>query len=334
MNNTDTANWISRQRLEKKALTIVAYTTHYFGDDYVRPFELPCEWGTPITCNFTNDLSLASKADALWFHGPTITDIPRHKSPGQAWVLMSMESERNYPMLSNKVFLNLFDIVMTYRLDSDVPAIYPNWKHYGDFMKPPLPAREKNKNPAIAVYIASNPVKHRDEYARQLSNYIPLDSLGKCLRNKQIADFVTGQDTWARGGFQSILDVLPNYKFYLAFENSISKDYVCERIFHALAAGTVPIYYGAENIEEFLPASDAAINVSDFSSPKELAQYLIYLDQNDRAYEKHLRWKIAGYSDRFKKLLNVGNIDPRYRMALKLAHGCSRECICGGRIRL
>jgi len=329
----DNAHWPSAEEIVKRKLTVVAYTTHYFGDDYIQPFELPEKWGVSITCNFTNELSLASEADALWFHGPTITHIPKHKKQGQPWILMSMESEVNYPLLKNKAFLDLFDILMTYRLDADIPTLYPNWKQYGDFLKPPLSTQIKSNHSALVAYIASNPVRHRDAYAQRLFEYIPVDSLGKCLNNKIIPDFITGNDIWARGGFQSILDILPYYKFYLAFENSIATDYVTERVFHALAAGTVPIYYGAENIKEFLPADNAAIDISEFSNPKELSEYLLYLDQNDEAYEECLAWKKHGYSEKFKRLLDIGDVEPRYRMALKLAHSCSGGCNCGGRIR-
>jgi hypothetical protein len=333
MVNAKKNTWSIPSNLSEQDLTIVACTNHYFGDDYIKPYELPSEWGISISCNFTTDLSLASKADALWFHAPTTRRVPKHKRPDQPWILMSMESDENYPLQKNQQFLDLFDIHMTYRLDSDVPTPYPNWKQYGDFMNPPLSTQEKGSHSALAAYIASNPVQHRDDYARQMFDYIPVDSLGKCLNNKTLPDFVTGDNIWAKGGFQAILDILPKYKFYLAFENSIATDYVTERVFHALVAGTVPIYYGADNIKEFLPADNAVINVADFDSPKELSEYLLYLDQNDEAYEQHLAWKREGYSDSFKKLLDIGDIEPLHRLAIKLAHKCSRDCNCGGRIR-
>ena len=38
-----------------------------------------------------------------------------------------------------------------------------------------------------------------------------------------------------------------------AMENSLAKDYVSEKLWHAFRAGCVPIYYGAPNIIDFLP---------------------------------------------------------------------------------
>lgn len=125
----------------------------------------------------------------------------------------------------------------------------------------------------------------------------------------------------------------PRYKFYLAFENSRTTDYVTEKAFHALVCGVVPVYLGAPNVREFMPDDGAVIVASDFSSVRELADYLCYLDEHDDAYDKHLRWKRAGYSTRFERLLDLGSIDPQLRMAVKLAHGCECSCRCGGRRR-
>ena len=322
--------WSPPEDLRSGSLTVFACTPHYFGDDYVQPFDLPAEWGLGLHCSFTDDPTLMAEADAWWFHGPSISRLPREKN--QPWILMSMESERNWPLLTNPDVLDRFDIHVTYRLDSDVPAPYPNWRDYGDVRKPPVPVREKNAQ-VPAVYIASNPVPYRDAYVTQLMTHMPVDSLGACLNNTTVEGFVAGENSWGRGGFASILEVLPTYKFYLVFENTFSRDYVTERLFQALAAGTVPVYCGADNIEEFLPADDAVIKVRDFPGPRALADYLLYLDQDDGAYEKYLAWKERDYSDGFRRLLDIGTIDPRYRMAVKLAHGCSRACSCGGRLR-
>lgn len=322
--------WRPPKDLKPGTLTVVACTSHFFSDDYVRPFALPEEWGVDLSCNFTGDPAFLERADAWWFHGPSITRLPKDKK--QRWILMSMESDRNWPLLQNPDVLARFDLHMTYRLDSDIPTPYPNWRDYGDLRSASVPVKEKNRR-VPAVYIASHHVPYRDAYVAQLMTHMPVDSLGACLRNKSPTDFVSGNDIRAGNWSGSILEILPTYKFYLAFENSLSRDYVTERLFHALAAGTVPVYYGAENIEDFLPADDAAIKVRDFTGPRELADYLLHLDQDDQAYEQHLAWKGREYPDRFKRLLDIGTIEPLHRMAVKLAHRCPRTCSCGGRLR-
>jgi alpha-1,4-fucosyltransferase len=46
---------------------------------------------------------------------------------------------------------------------------------------------------------------------------------------------------------------MSKYKFHLAFENSESESYVTEKYYLALSSATIPIYFGAPNIEQFYP---------------------------------------------------------------------------------
>ncbi len=45
------------------------------------------------------------------------------------------------------------------------------------------------------------------------------------------------------------------------------------------------VYMGAPNIDTFKPAAHSIIKVTDFESPKQLAEYLTLLDQNDGKFE-------------------------------------------------
>jgi hypothetical protein len=311
----------------KSELLVLAWNDHFFGKDYLNPVIVENPNGADIHLSWTQDRSALSQADAVWFHGPTITDMPALAEKQQPWVLMSMESDINYPALKIPYARFAFDHHMTYRLDSDIPCIYPNWLRYGSFLQPPS-ARQNKSALAPAVYIASNPVQQRDDYITELMQHIRVDCLGKCLNNRQIDG-----GGWARGGWEGITDVLPHYKFYLAFENSSTTDYVTEKVFHALMCGTVPVYLGADNVRDFMPDDKAVIVAADFASPLQLATYLQHLDSHDADYQTHLRWKQDGYSPEFKTLVDLGSREPKQRLAIKLAHGCGQACRCGGRMK-
>lgn len=323
-------SWTPPANLHSQNLLVVACTDHFFGKDYGQTAKFPQEWGLDFDCEFNQDLSLMEHADALWFHGPSITGLPE-KKPGQKWILMCMESDQNYPFLNDGNAMGLFDIQMTYRLDSDVPTLYPNWRQYGSFLDPPMSIEYKNAQPSPVLYAASHPVAYRDDYVMELMKHIAVDSIGACLKNRDIEGFSSGTG-FANNGFSSLLSVIRRYKFYLAFENSLTKDYVTERVFMALAAGAVPVYLGASNIMKFMPAQSAIICADDYESPQKLAEYLHFLDQDDAAYQAHLAWKTKGYSKQFRQLVDVSNIEPLARMFVKLAHRCNWECRCGGRM--
>jgi hypothetical protein len=48
---------------------------------------------------------------------------------------------------------------------------------------------------------------------------------------------------------------MSNYKFYLAFENLPIDDYVSEKVYEGLFAGTVSVYRGSNSIDHFMPGN-------------------------------------------------------------------------------
>ncbi len=82
-----------------------------------------------------------------------------------------------------------------------------------------------------------------------------------------------------RGGTEEKLEILRNYKFVLCFENAIFEGYVTEKIFDALFAGCVPIYWGAPDIEEYVDRS-CFIDVRNFQSYDGLYKFLKEIDEN------------------------------------------------------
>lgn len=81
-------------------------------------------------------------------------------------------------------------------------------------------------------------------------------------------------------------DVLRKYKFCIAYENTGGiKGYVTEKIFDAMVAGCVPVYWGASNISDYIPCS-CFINGAAFATAEDLYHYL--KNMNKRTYELYL----------------------------------------------
>lgn len=318
-------------RVKPRDLLVVAFTPHFFERGYVADFPLPEEWGMDINIFFTSDRSLIPEADALWFHGPSITQLPR-KDPTQKWILMSMENGERYPALNDLKVLSMFDLQMTYRLDADIPCLYPNWHDYQGFTDFPQ-STFSYAELAPAVYIASNPLAERDDFVAELMETFPVDCLGRCLNNRDITELTRDKEGSHRSRFQEVRHILGQYKFQIAIENSTTTDYITEKLFLPLSVGCVPVYRGAPNVRDFLPSAPSIVSIQDFDSPKSLGQHLYALTRDTEAYAQKLRWREGKPTARFVDLVNLGSVSPKYRMALKLLHGCGPECRCGGRIR-
>lgn len=76
-------------------------------------------------------------------------------------------------------------------------------------------------------------------------------------------------------------DVYGRYSFALCYENMAMSGYITEKIFDALFSGCVPIYWGAPNISDFIPA-DCFIDRREFSTCAEAIDHCIAMPDSDR----------------------------------------------------
>lgn len=76
-----------------------------------------------------------------------------------------------------------------------------------------------------------------------------------------------------RGSCESKFDVLANYRFSLCFENMPMTGYVTEKIFDCLYAGTVPIYWGAPDIESLVPP-EAFVDMRKYQGFDEVCDFV------------------------------------------------------------
>ena len=253
------------------------------------------------------DRSRWEEADAIVFHMPQLGEsgFPPEKLKGQSWVAWSMESEANYPILNRRCEVgSMFDIWMTYQQSSDVwyPYISTNMI---DTLKV-TPVEKTASSPAVALISSRFDQSRRLAFLEALMQKMPIDSYGKTLCN---------QGTQIGPGQKLKNNLVSKYKFTLAFENSICEDYVTEKFFDPLLVGSVPVYLGAPNIEEYAPGENCYIDVTQFDSPGALAKFLVDLAADDEAYAGYLRWKSQPLYSRFIAMVERTRRDPFERLA-------------------
>jgi alpha(1,3/1,4) fucosyltransferase len=104
-----------------------------------------------------------------------------------------------------------------------------------------------------------------------------------------------------RGSPHHKWDVLPQFRFALAYENMAAPGYVTEKIIDAIRAGAVPVYLGAPNVEEYVDA-EAFIDRRQIGSDEELVRFLRDVDE-----ATYLRYRAAAkeylMSARFERFL-------------------------------
>lgn len=99
------------------------------------------------------------------------------------------------------------------------------------------------------------------------------------------------------GPVPSKLETLGGYTFALCFENMVLPGWITEKIFDCFFAGAVPVYWGAPDVERWIPA-DCFIDMRRFDDFEELRAHLHALGPDQiRAYREAARDFVA--SDRF-----------------------------------
>ncbi|KAK3022553.1 hypothetical protein RJ639_047491 [Escallonia herrerae] len=223
---------------------------------------------------------------------------------GTAGVLRSMESAQYYT--ENNIAMARrrgYNIVMTTSLSSDVPVGYFSWAEY-DIMAPLQPKTESALAAAFISNCAARNFRLQALEALEKSN-IKIDSYGGCHRN--------------RDGHVEKVEALKRYKFSLAFENSNEEDYVTEKFFQSLVAGSVPVVVGAPNIQDFAPSPGSVLHIKELKDVDSVSKKMKYLAENADAYNQSLRWKYEGPSDSFKALVDMAAVHSSCRLCIHLA---------------
>jgi hypothetical protein len=150
-----------------------------------------------------------------------------------------------------------------------------------------------------AVFVARNchSNNHREKIVKRLEQHFRVDSPSTCLHNTNSSfskDKVVG---------------LQKYRIYLAFENSIVKDYVTEKVYDGLEAGAVPVYLGAPNIEDGFVPTGSIVNAAAFASTDSLAEYIKVLLRDKTAWNMHQEWRTRAPDNKFVARFNKTKVD-------------------------
>lgn len=90
-----------------------------------------------------------------------------------------------------------------------------------------------------------------------------------------------------KGVVHDKIAICRNYRFGLCYENMRDEPgYVTEKIFDCLRAGTVPVYWGAPDIEDYVD-HDAFVHRRDFKDIHDMVKFLSNMDENTwRSYRR------------------------------------------------
>ena len=236
-------------------------------------------------CSVSNDREDLAKSTAVMFNLPHLnaSDVPIRKME-QQFILYSHESPQIFVKSLPPKF---FTWSMTYRNPSDIGHPFGTYLSnktslFGGELKPKFNwnatveiVRRKTK---MIAWFVSNCHTHskREDYVTRLSKYVQVDIFGKC-----------GNQTCDSSCMQRSLS--SDYLFFIAFENSVCKDYITEKMWR-LKELSVPIVFRHKEAEAVAP-KQSFIAADSFATPRELATFLQRLAANRTEYLKYFKWR-------------------------------------------
>ena len=245
-----------------------------------------CEYSN---CRSTSDKTRMAEADVLLFYYKEPPNFPVERYSHQVYVHISKEPP--YPLVPQyDVYSDQINATLGYRKTANIYSPYlviknkvgeTTYQHYTS--KYPASTRPRN-----VVWVAGHcdTFSHREQYVEELQKYIDVDIYGKC-GNLTCERRLNGNLNVYYECFKKFENM---YKYYLSFENNICEDYFSEKLLNPLRFDLIPVVLGGADYKRDLPPK-SVIDVRDFGSPKELAEYLLALSNDEMRYNEYLQWK-------------------------------------------
>lgn len=119
----------------------------------------------------------------------------------------------------------------------------------------------------------------RKEFCQKLMGYKEIDCPGSVFHNME-SEILSSR--FHRMWYQSKMDFIKQYKFTIAFENSLVNGYTTEKLIQPLMVGSIPIYFGnAQVAKDFNTKS--FINAADYGNNFEaVMERVMEIDADDR----------------------------------------------------
>ncbi len=163
------------------------------------------------------------------------------------------------------------------------------------------------------VYSNNHASPERRIFFNKLSAYKKIASGGRFMNN-------------IGGAVKDKIEFQEQSKFCIAFENASTPGYTTEKLIHAFASHTIPIYWGDPSVGQHFNTG-SFINCHDFNSFDDVVEQIKFLDNNDAEYLKMLRTPaLKNPRDREEKLKELrAFFDNIFEQPLDKAQRYSRE---------
>ncbi|XP_060068150.1 alpha-(1,3)-fucosyltransferase C-like isoform X2 [Ylistrum balloti] len=219
----------------------------------------------------------------------TLPKTPPPKPAGQVWIYHGMEPPFLQANLQN--WNRMINWTFSYRRDAEFTHVYGTmlFKEVKDTVRVRLKSKWEDKSGGNAWFVShKNVPSKRAKFAKALSNTTNVDIFSRTGPKKCPTDTIKDCNKL----------LSDKYKFYLAFENELCRDYVTEKCFkiYASQADVIPVVRGAPDYSLFAPPH-SYIDTSEFNDISSLGTFQLKLGNNRTAFEDYFQWRKYYYNE-------------------------------------
>jgi hypothetical protein len=139
-------------------------------------------------------------------------------------------------------------------------------------------------------FIFHNDAEPRNRFFDLLSARQSVDAPGRCRNNHPpIGPFASATESRFADGYPAHkMRFMAPYKFSIAFENASYPGYTTEKLYHAMLAGTLPIYWGNPLVHRDFNAR-SFLNAADYPTLDALVDRVLEIDRDDDLYVRYMQ---------------------------------------------
>ena len=254
--------------------------------------------GYKCTVEYVYNETLTENADMVVFKH-MLERTPPKKQKNQLWTFQTVESQTSTRYCDTKAWEGLFNY--------SISPIRLSVSNQHDVCMSTRPVRRDhllkenhyktklsmtNGSEANALWSVSNcrlsVQSQRNEHALSLSRYVNVQVYTRAGRCKTQLKPILGSNGGTKASYNG-------YWFYLAFENSLCRDYITEKFRKIITSDslTIPVVLGGYSMEDYeiVAPPKSYIDVRNFTSAKHLAEHLKYVTENEHAFNYYQQWR-------------------------------------------
>uniref|UniRef100_A0A1I7XPZ8 Fucosyltransferase n=1 Tax=Heterorhabditis bacteriophora TaxID=37862 RepID=A0A1I7XPZ8_HETBA len=134
----------------------------------------------------------------------------------------------------------------------------------------------KRKSGIFGLISNCETISKREVALQELGKYINITIAGKCATIPENINLCP----WGK----SCDDIISEYPFYIAIENTVCRDYITEKYWARIHIPSIPIVMKREIYKASNVPPNSFIAMDDFKNPKEMANYLNSLESDSKRY--------------------------------------------------